>query len=114
MKQDKRKRINQGEGCYACNQLYGESNPYDVQVHEIFYGSDNREKSIEDGLCVELCTRHHDTNYQSSVHNDRHFDFTMKQVGQIEYEKTHTRDEFIKRYGMNYLDITYEEYLRGR
>ena len=38
-----------------------------------------------------------------SVHNDREMDLILKRRYQEEYEKNHTREEFIKLIGKSYL-----------
>ena len=73
--------------------------------HEIFYGVRNRKKSIEDGLVVFLTPRMHNMSNQG-VHFNKEFDNQLKQLGQkawMEYYNKTTND-FIKRYGRNYLD----------
>ena len=42
------------------------------------------------------------SNY--GVHNDAKLDLEIKQMAQREFEKTHTREEFMKIFGKNYLD----------
>lgn len=73
-----------------------------VATHEIFYGTANRKKSIEDGLVVNLCGDHHNLS-SKGVHFDKDLDLKLKQLGQKKWEETHTREEFIKRYGKSYL-----------
>lgn len=69
-------------------------NPY-PQMHHIFEGK-NRKKSTKYGMIVPLCREHHEwvhrTNYKG-----------FKQQAQMEFEKTHTRKEFIEIFGRNYL-----------
>lgn len=82
--------------CFLCQQAIG------TQTHHIFGGL-NRGHSEQDGLTVRLCAKCHD---------DVHFSPTMSgplmkalhRLGQTQYEATgHTREEFMKRYGKNYL-----------
>lgn len=72
--------------------------------HEIFYGRKNRQKSIEDGLVVFLTPELHNMS-DYGVHFNKSFDIELKQLGQKRwmeyYEKT--VEEFIERYGRNYL-----------
>lgn len=73
--------------------------------HEILFGRSNRQKSIDDGLIVFLTPdQHRGTN---GVHgkNGREYDLYLKKIGQkawMNYYKK-TKEEFIKRYGKNYL-----------
>lgn len=81
--------------CYLCHTAFGSD------THHIFGGA-NRRKSDEDGLTVRLCR---------NCHDDVHFDkdtsaelmYRLHKDGQEAYERTHTRDEFMARYGRNYL-----------
>ena len=71
--------------------------------HEVFFGK-NRQKSIEDGLVVFLTPQLHNmSNY--GVHFNNTFDKELKKIGQKTWmEKNNkTEEEFIERYGKNYL-----------
>ncbi|MCI8346602.1 MAG: hypothetical protein HFJ12_01460 [Bacilli bacterium] len=72
--------------------------------HEIFFGVRNRQKSIDDGLIVFLTPKMHNMS-GIGVHFNRKFDLYLKQLGEIAwieyYDKT--KEDFIKRYGRNYL-----------
>ena len=70
--------------------------------HEVYFGLANRKISIENGFCVGLCHYHHNMS-NISVHYDRKMDLKLKQIYQKEYEKNHTRNEFIKLIGKSYL-----------
>lgn len=66
-----------------------------VHCHHIFEGR-NRKNSTKYGMIVPLCKNHHDwvhkTNYKG-----------FKEKAQKEFEKTHSREEFINIFGRNYL-----------
>ena len=83
--------------CYVC----GSEN---VHTHEVFYGTRNRNKSIEDGCCVYLCPRHHNMS-DAGIHFNKQFDLEVKQSMERKWLETYdkTIDDFIKRYGRNYL-----------
>ena len=82
--------------CFLCNTVF------DLHEHHIFFGSANRKISEANGIKVWLCAYHHNmSNY--SVHHDRKLDLLVKKVCQRKYEKTHSRDEFIKLIGRSYL-----------
>ena len=66
-------------------------------------GSANRQISIENGFCVGLCHKEHNMS-NNSVHHNRNMDLELKRVYQKEYEKNHTREEFIRLIGKSYLD----------
>ena len=107
------KAINYGEGCYICNRDYGGSNPNDVHTHEIFYGTGYRQLSKQYGMMLELCEKHHNLS-DYGVHFDRKMDFELKQMAQREFEKEYLRNDFIKIFGMSYLDMTFDQYMKGR
>ena len=74
-----------------------------IATHEIFYGTANRKKSIEDGMVVNLCGKHHNLSSEG-VHFNKELDLKLKQKAQTVYEeKLGTREDFIKRYGRSYL-----------
>ena len=83
--------------CYVCNTTNN------IHIHEVYYGK-NRQKSIEDGCCVYLCGKHHNQS-NDGVHFNHELDTKLKQQMQMHwmnhYDKT--IDDFIKRYGKNYL-----------
>ena len=81
--------------CLICEQTFG------LHKHHIFGGS-NRKWSEEDGLWVYLCPKHHNMS-DEGVHFDKDIDLKLKKLGQRTYEKTHTRGEFMARYGKNWL-----------
>lgn len=66
------------------------------------FGSANRQISIENGFCVGLCHKEHNMS-NDSVHRNRNMNLELKRVYQKEYEKNHTREEFIKLIGKSYL-----------
>lgn len=88
--------IQQDERCFYCGQAIG------TETHHIFGGS-NRKLSDQDGLTVRLCRQCHD-----ELHNDPNRSAPMQKalhrLGQEQYEASgHTREEFLARYGRNYL-----------
>lgn len=69
-----------------------------TEIHHMIHGPD-RKKADEDGLVVPLCRE---------CHNKVHFgggglDRELKRTAQLWYEKEHTREEWMERYGRNYL-----------
>lgn len=72
--------------------------------HEIFFGVRNRQKSIKDGLVVFLKPEMHNAS-NKGVHFNMKFNLELKQIGEkswLEYYNK-TTDDFIERYGKNYL-----------
>lgn len=86
--------------CYIC----GKS---PTHIHEIFFGTANRKKSIEDGLCVGLCPAHHNMS-GLGVHFNKQLDLYLKKIGEECWIKEYSDDkngerDFINRFGKNYL-----------
>ena len=78
--------------CYICTQKGLKDIPKD-DLHEV-YGGSNRKRSIENGLVVPLCRK---------CHQDYRILKFLQRYVQKEYEKRHTREDFIKLIGKNYL-----------
>lgn len=74
------------EHCFICKKT-------PVDIHEI-YGGSNRKRSMIYGFCVPLCRKHH---------QDLETLKYLKEIMQKEYEKEHTREEFIKIIGKSCL-----------
>jgi hypothetical protein len=88
--------LNNLDFCYFCGK------PREA-IHEVFYGID-RQASIRNGFCVGLCNYNHNMS-DNSVHFNKKMDLKLKRLYQEEYEKNHTREEFIKIIGKNYLTL---------
>jgi len=86
--------LNNLDRCYFC------SRPRQA-IHEVYFGS-RRQTSIKNGFCVGLCAAHHNMS-NNSVHKNREMDLQLKQLYQKEYEKNHTREDFINLIGQSYL-----------
>lgn len=83
--------------CWVCG------TDFDLHTHHIYYGLKNRAVSDKNGFTVKLCAKHHNTSNQG-VHFNRVLDLNLKQVCQQEFESQgHTREEFVKLIGRNYL-----------
>ena len=76
---------------------------WNVEDHHIFFGTGKRKLSEEYGLKVWLCPTHH--RLTNGVHgkNGHKLDMELKQLGQKAFEWKHTREEFIEKFGRNYL-----------
>ena len=66
-------------------------------IHEIYAGA-KKQMSMKNGFCVPICRKCH-----SEMQNNEEKMLIYKKKCQQEYEKTHTREEFIKLIGRNYL-----------
>jgi hypothetical protein len=72
-----------------------------LHEHHVFDGQ-NKQISEENGFKVYLCWQHH-TYGQQAVHNNIDNMRLIQQDIQREYEKTHTREQFMRLIGRNYL-----------
>lgn len=74
-----------------------------MECHHVFFGK-NRKISDKNGFIVHLCRKCH--REENGVHgkNGHLMDIYLKKNLQLEYEKTHTRQEFMSLIGCNYLE----------
>jgi hypothetical protein len=72
-----------------------------LHKHHIFGGA-NRKLSEQYGLYVYLIPKYHNMS-DEGVHFNRTFDLQLKREAQAEFEKVHSREEFIRIFGKNYL-----------
>lgn len=82
--------------CYVCKTTQ------DIHVHEVFFGTGNRQNSIKYGCCVCLCARHHNMSNEG-VHFNKALDITLKKRMQKAFEFKYPEMDFIKVFGKNYL-----------
>jgi len=73
-----------------------------LEEHHIFGGIKNRKKSENYGLKVKLCMMHHRTG-KNAAHKSQKTAKILHAAGQKKFEETHTREEFVKEFGKNYL-----------
>lgn len=76
-----------------------------LQEHHIFFGTGDRKLSEKYGLKVWLRWDYHlaDSPHRTP-HNDREVDLWLKRIAQRKFEETHSRSEFIRLFGRNYLE----------
>lgn len=72
-----------------------------AEQHHIFFGNPSRKYSEKYGLVVGLCAEHH--RGPTGPHQNRENDLRLKLAAQTDFEKDHTREEFIKIFGRSYL-----------
>lgn len=82
---------------------YISGSTYNLEEHHIFFGTANRKVSEKNGFKVWLTTEEHRGTYGVHGKFGRNLDIKLKQDAQRKYEETHTREEFIKLIGKNYL-----------
>ena len=90
--------IQDDKRCLVCGTTIG------IHTHEAFFGTANRKISIEWGLCVYLCGRHHNLS-DAGVHFNKTLDTKIKQLAQrraMEYYDWDI-DDFRRVFGKNYL-----------
>ena len=73
-----------------------------LHLHHIYFGNGLRKISDENGFTVWLVGEWHNMS-NFGVHFNHDFDLHLKQSCQRKYEETHTREEFVKLVGKNYL-----------
>ena len=75
-----------------------------LHKHHIYFGNPWRQISEDNGFWVYLIGRLHNQSNEA-VHgkNGRELDLLLKQRCQRKFEETHSRDEFLKLMGKNYL-----------
>ncbi len=83
--------------CFICNKANC------LHEHHIYFGSAKRRISEANGFKVWLCLEHHTGTF--GVHGIKGYetDKYLKKVCQMKYEETHSREEFMKLIGRNYL-----------
>lgn len=84
------------ENCYFCGK------PRE-NIHHIIFGSGRRvEISDRNGFIVPLCNRCHNMS-DEAVHFDHVKDVLLRRICQLYYEKEHSREEWMRLVGRNYL-----------
>ena len=86
------------EKCY----LSGSS--YNIHRHHIYFGSGYRKISEANGFTVHLRADYHNASNRGVHCGNKKLDLFLKKKCQEEFEKTHTREEFMALIGRNYLD----------
>lgn len=83
--------------CYICRAEIGLHN------HHIYFGTGRRPISERNGFKVWLCQPHHESTFGVHGTKGHELDLYLKKKCQIKYEENHTREDFIKLIGRNYL-----------
>ena len=81
--------------CYFCGKLTN------LERHHVFGGVANRPISEKYGLTIWLCHNCH--TGQSGAQYDKMKNLRLKQDAQFAFERNHTRSEWMKLIGKNYL-----------
>ena len=90
---------NDNEYCYICKK-FGIC-AIGTDVHHMIFGQANRKLADEDGLTVHLCHSHH-----MALHQKGYFKEDLQQLAELTWLEYYSKtvDDWIKRYGKNYLD----------
>lgn len=100
-KKHKKSILQQEKYCYLCDLLAHKYMVRGLQEHHIF-GGPNRSISEAEGLKCWLCLEHH-THGPEAVHNNIRNARILQQEAQQAYERTHTREEFVRLIGRNFM-----------
>jgi len=99
----------QPEGeCFLCARLERWPKYHaNLEAHHIYYGC-NHGQSDKYGFLINLCAHHHrgdDLGNKDAVHSEDKNDYGdyIKRWAQAEYEKTHTRAEFMEIFGRTWI-----------
>lgn len=95
----------QDKECYVCQ------TNYNMHEHHVFYGSGKRKLSEKYKMKVYLCGKHHNQSNEG-VHFNKKLDFELKQAYQKKFELQHSHELFMKEFGKDYLNMTFEEYIK--
>lgn len=79
--------------CYVCGRPY-------PNIHHMMNKADKK-KAEKYGLIIPLCINHHTGS--EGVHTKPEKMLACRQMAQKKFEEEHTRDEWIKEFGKNYL-----------
>ena len=74
-----------------------------MELHHIYFGK-NRKVSDKNGFVVHLCPKCHRVDNGVHGKNGHLMDIYLKKTCQLEFEKDHTRAEFMALIGCNYLE----------
>lgn len=96
MKRDKSIVVDDLKRCYVCG------TNQNIHIHEIFFGSANRKKSIQWGLYVGLCAIHHNMS-NDGVHFNKALNTELKKLGQRKFEEKYGHEKFMEVFRKNYL-----------
>lgn len=88
--------------CYLCERLRRFQRWNYLERHHVF-GGPNKKISEENGFTVWLCVWHHREG-PDAVHNNADMMRLLQRDVQRAYEKSHSREEFLRLMGRNYLD----------
>lgn len=75
-----------------------------INKHEIFFGAKNRQKSIQYGLVIPLCTaEHHNQVGCTGIHFDKVLREEWQIKGQKKFQEVYPDLDFLEIFGKNYI-----------
>ncbi len=74
-----------------------------LHKHHIFFGTANRKVSEDNGFWIWLTGEWHNQDSRKDIHSNMQLDLRVRMQCQRKYEETHSRQEFRKLIGKNYL-----------
>ena len=84
--------------CFVCHSTYN------LHLHHCYFGLKNRKISDKNGFTCYLCLQHHEGTDGVHGKNGHELDLQLKRLCQEKYEENHSREDFIRLIGRNYLD----------
>lgn len=84
--------------CYRCQKQC------DTELHHIIHSGCSKKRQERMGLIVYLCADCHRGTYGVHGKYGHDIDIDLKKISQKMYEESHSRDEWMKEIGRNYLD----------
>lgn len=87
---------NEMNECYFCGTTKN------LHIHEIYFETANRQKSIRYGCCVSLCVIHHNLS-NNSVHFNKDMDLNLKRIMQKRFMQVYPELDFLKIFSKNYI-----------
>lgn len=73
-----------------------------IHIHEVYFGTANRKKSIEYGCCIPLTGDLHNQS-DKGIHFNKALDITLKQEMQKAFEEKYSHEKFMAVFHKNYL-----------
>lgn len=91
--------ISNQKECFRCH------SKINLHRHHTLYGTANRKKADKDGCWIYLCGKHHNLSNEG-IHFDKQYDLKIKKMTEKAWCDYYgkTKEDFLKRYGRNYLD----------
>lgn len=87
--------------CWACRRYLRKG---EGAIHEVFYGTANRQKSKDYGLVVRLCTNHHDPSSPISVHHNPkgELNLELRRIAKEKFKEAYPDMNFREVFGREY------------